>query len=93
MTLAHQLQSAGIGVFPCRENKNPAIPKGTDWRDIAQLPVDSNAWPCGVLGIPVPHGVVIIDLDTYKGVTREAVEAVLAARYAASVLSHRPREL
>jgi P4 family phage/plasmid primase-like protien len=37
-------------------------------------------WPSGTVGLPIPQGVVIIDLDTYKGVTREMVEQTLGCQ-------------
>jgi len=39
-------------------------------------------WSSGVAGVPIPAGVVVIDLDLYKGVTREAVERVLGCTLA-----------
>lgn len=74
MNLANQLHGAGVPVFPCRANKKPAVNKGDSWKDYAVRSPQQNQWPSGVVGVPVPDGVVVIDLDTYKGVTREAVE-------------------
>ena len=82
MHTAHDLRAAGLGVFPCTQNKNPAIPKGTDWKAAALYPLESHTWPSGVVGVPVPHGVLIIDLDLYKGVTRQAVEQAIGAQLA-----------
>ena len=70
--LANQLHAAGVPVFPCLANKAPAV-KG--WQK--PLPPEQYNWPSGLVGVPVPQGVTIIDLDTYKGVTRERVEQVL----------------
>ncbi len=80
MELAEQLYAAGVPVFPCRADKAPAIPKSEDWRDHAQRPPKDAHWPSGVVGVPTPHGTVIIDLDTYKGVTREGVEEFLGCK-------------
>lgn len=77
MNLARQLYAAGLGVFPCSANKAPAIKKGEDWRELAKQPPDSHTWRSGIVGVPVPPGVVIIDLDTYKGITREIAEQTL----------------
>ncbi len=77
MQLAQQLAAAGLGVFPCNDLKKPAIPKDTSWKDQARLDVDEQRWTSGTVGIPIPDGVVVIDLDTYKGVTREAVEQAI----------------
>ena len=75
--LAAQLHAAGLVVFPCSANKAPAIPKDTSWRDEAnQFPAVEN-WPSNIVGLPIPHGVVVIDLDTYKGATREIVDQAL----------------
>lgn len=80
MQTAHELRAAGLGVFPCTQNKKPAIPKGSDWKAVALYPVESHSWPSGVIGVPVPHGCLVIDLDTYKGITREDVEQILGAQ-------------
>ena len=74
MQLAEQFAAAGLGVFPCRHDKKPAIPKDTSWKDEALRPVADQVWGSPVVGLPIPHGVVVIDLDTYKGATREAVD-------------------
>ena len=81
-----QLRAAGVPCFPCwtrydeqknRWNKGPAIPRGVSWQDAANWPADQLDWSSGVIGVPIPAGVVVLDLDTYKGVTREQVEAFL----------------
>lgn len=55
--------------------KHPAVPKGVSWQTYRaserELAMATN------LGLVIPEGRVVIDLDTYKGVTREAVEVVL----------------
>ncbi len=75
--LAEQLYAAGVPVFPCRNNKRPAVNKGESWKDYAAQPPSAHHWPSPLVGVPIPAGCVIIDLDTYKGVTREGVERVL----------------
>lgn len=77
MQIAEQIFAAGLHVFPCYANKAPAVGKGIDWHIPAQLPPIQNVWPSGVVGLPIPHGSVVIDLDTYKGVTRASVEMAL----------------
>ena len=72
MLLAKQLCAAGVPVFPCLANKRPAV-KG--WQH--PLTPEQYNWPSDLVGIPVPPGTVIVDLDTYKGVTREQVEQTL----------------
>ncbi len=78
--LALQLYAAGLGVFPCRTDKAPAVPKDTDWREWATQPPASQHWSTGIVGVPIPPGVVVLDLDTYKGATREQVDAALGVR-------------
>lgn len=74
MQLAEQFAASGLGVFPCRTDKKPAIQKGTDWRREATRPTTDHHWPSAMVGLPIPPGVMVIDLDTYKGATRAAVE-------------------
>ena len=76
MQLANQLRAAGIPCFPCRADKSPAVARGDSWRRWASEPVTAQHWPSALVGVPVPDNLVILDLDSYKGVTRTAVEAV-----------------
>ncbi len=69
------LKAAGLDVFPCLEDKAPAVGKGQDWRDVARLDPNSLTWPSAIVGVPIPEGVVVLDLDTYKGVTTQQIEA------------------
>lgn len=69
------MQSLGIPVFPVNAKKRPAV-KG--WQN--PLPPEQYHWPTGKVGVPIPQGTFVIDLDTYKGVTREAVEQSLGCR-------------
>lgn len=71
-------------VFPVRKSfdtekqkwsKHPAVPKGQDWREYQATPEELSH--AANIGICIPDGTVVIDLDTQKGVTREAVEDVL----------------
>lgn len=58
-------------VFPLQKNKAPALPKGTDWRTYkgeANTPM---------VGVMIPNGVVVLDLDIYKGVSVEKVNEEL----------------
>lgn len=70
--LAQQLHSYGLRVFPVTANKRPAV-KG--WQ-FPKTP-DEYQWTSGRVGIPIPAGCFVIDLDKYKGITRETVERVL----------------
>ena len=69
------LSAAGLLPFPCSRNKRPSVPKGTGWQDANNLPDHLFSTP--LLGVPIPDGVVVIDLDTYKGVTRTAVDTLI----------------
>lgn len=91
MQLAEQLRLAGVPTFPCwarydhvkrRWDKGPAVPRETSWQDVARWPYHDPRldWSSGVVGVPIPAGAVILDLDLYKGVTREAVEQLIGCR-------------
>jgi len=69
MNLAQQLSAYGLPVFPVTAKKRPSV-KG--WQ--TPLPPNEYQWPTGKVGVPIPAGCFVIDLDVYKGVTRQAVE-------------------
>lgn len=86
--LAEQLRAAGVPSFPCwakyndrkkKWDKGPAVPKGEPWQLTALRPVSDPAlnWSSGVIGVPIPAGVLVVDLDNYRGASREAVETLL----------------
>ncbi len=78
---ASQLTAVGLRLFPCRaHNKAPAIPRDSDWKDIARQGLDLSIFDDGrtIPGVPVPMGILVIDLDTYKGITRQDVENALS---------------
>jgi len=90
MRVSEQLRAAGVPTFPCwarfnpaknRWDKGPAVPRGESWKQSAQRPFNDPAldWSSNVIGVPIPAGVLVLDLDTYKGVTRQAVEQSLGA--------------
>lgn len=58
-----------------KHKKVPAIPKGQDWHDYSAK--DGELQDAANIGIVIPAGVVAIDVDEYKGVTCEAIEAAL----------------
>jgi len=74
-----EIKSAGLGCFPCLQNKHPMVERGQDWRAAAFLPEDqlekSNIW-----GLLVPSRILIIDLDLYDGITREDADKVLGCK-------------
>lgn len=77
--LASGLKNAGLDVFPCTHKKAPAVRKGSAWGDEAKRPVIEHTWRSGIVGVPVPPGVMVLDLDTYKGITRQDVERIIGA--------------
>lgn len=90
MQLARQLKLTGLGAFPCRLqhdttrnkwNKQPITVEREHWLVTAHRHIDDPAvnWAgCTVLGLPVPPGVVVIDLDTYlPDCSLESAERIL----------------
>lgn len=73
-----------LQVFPVRTfrdtqkgkwRKVPAIPKGEDWKSYK---ADAHAIAHAAnIGVVIPDGRVVIDLDVYKGVTRKVVDTAL----------------
>lgn len=57
--------------FPLQSNKAPAVPKGTAWQDY------TGEVNTPLIGIMIPKGVYLIDIDTYKGVSTDDVEQAL----------------
>lgn len=58
-------------VFPLNERKAPAVPHGTDWRDYhGEAQTD-------LVGLMIPVGVVVFDIDSYKGTTTSEVDSAL----------------
>lgn len=55
--------------------KHPAVPKGQDWREYKATAREMEH--SDNIGVVIPDGVLIIDIDTHKGVTLAEVEAVL----------------
>lgn len=55
--------------------KAPAVPKGSSWADFQGKESDLAEWKN--VGCIIPTGRLGIDLDTYKGVTREKIESAL----------------
>jgi hypothetical protein len=82
MELAQQLHANGLGVFPVKANKHPAV-KG--WQN--PLPPEQYHWPSSMVGVPVPDQVVILDHDDYKedAATLADIEHRLSARLGQSI--------
>lgn len=55
-------------IFPLSKDKSPAVPRGTDWRTF------KGDVTTEMVGVPIPKGAIVFDLDTYKGVTCEDIE-------------------
>jgi len=63
------LRKANLVVFPCTDRKIPAV-EGS-WKSY------SGDVPTPIFGVAIPKGIIVIDMDYYKGVTQEKVERVL----------------
>ena len=50
-------------IFPLLDNKAPAVPEGTDWRNYQGEVITP------LVGVLVPEGVIVLDLARSKGVT------------------------
>lgn len=61
-------------LFPLSSNKTPAVPEGTDWRDYR------GAVKSKLIGCMVPSGVVVLDVDTYKGATTDDVDKAVGCQ-------------
>ena len=86
--LAEQLRRAGVACFPCGarydHNKRkwlkwPSVPEGRSWLEQASWPVDdpSQDWSSGIVGCPVPSGVLVLDVDSYHDTSLEDIEQLL----------------
>ncbi len=79
MQTVKQVREAGLACFICNKNKTPWSNYRRDWRKSATtvLNVENVDIESGIGGLPVPAGVLIVDLDLYKGVTREKASKAL----------------
>lgn len=75
MQTIKQVRAAGLPCFPCSQEKVPLVHQGEDWRKVATTVHGAEESSIG--GLPVPVGVLIVDLDLYKGVTRETASKAL----------------
>lgn len=71
--IAEQLAACGVPVFPCWDNKAPALKDGLH----AASTTLGQFWPSDLIGVPVPPGIVIIDVDAHKGMTTAAIERAI----------------
>lgn len=74
--IATQLIACGLPVFPCWDNKQPAI--GGGFKSATTTP--GNYWPSPLVGVPIPQGVVVIDVDVHKGMTTALIDQVLGCQ-------------
>jgi len=74
--IADMLAAGGLSVFPCLSSKAPACAGGFQ---VASTNTAAFDWGqhADLVGVPVPAGVVIFDLDFYKNITTDDVEKVL----------------
>ena len=90
LLLPPQLKAVELGVFPCRLTydktrqkwkKTPCTVNHESWQKTAVRPLDDPAinWEgVEVVGVPIPEGVVVLDLDSYKsGTSRESADIAL----------------
>ena len=71
-------------VFPLTAKKTPAVPKDTDWREY-RGPANTK-----MVGVMIPKGVIVFDLDTYKGVSTTQIDVVLGCglNWSDAILQH-----
>lgn len=62
MKIISHLKSAGLGCFPCRQDKTPKV---KNWKEDAFLP-ENQLPPSNIWGLVIPPRILIIDLDLYK---------------------------
>lgn len=86
--IAEQLAACGLPVFPCWDNKAPAIKDGLH----AASTTLGEFWPSELIGVPVPAGVVIIDIDAHKGMNTGLIDKILGCQldWAAAHLQNTP---
>jgi len=86
--IAQLLTACGVAVFPCWDNKQPAIKGGFKAASITL----GNYWPSDLIGIPVPADVLVIDIDTHKGMTTALIEQALGCQldWSAAFLQNTP---
>lgn len=58
-------------IFPLNKDKAPAVPKGSNWQDY------KGEISTPMVGVMIPKGLLVIDVDTYKGATTDAIEFAL----------------
>lgn len=69
-----QVRAAGLVCFPCNLDKSPRV---KSWKDSSTYLGHADT---RIGGLAVPEGVIIIDLDLYNGITREAANQALGCQ-------------
>lgn len=79
MQTIRQVREGGLACFVCNIDKTPSMNYRQDWRKAATtVQITGNVGiESDIGGLPVPTGVLIIDLDLYKGITREEASKAL----------------
>ena len=87
--IAQTLSALQIPTFPCHSNKKPATPNGHHDATV-QL---GTYWPSDVIGLPIIPGVVVLDVDAYKGMTTQKIDQALGCNldWDAAFLQSTPR--
>ena len=69
---AQHLADMGLQVFPCAQDKKPRVPRGHDWR----LPFDYQWRDDDLIGVAVPDGTVVLDIDNVERFKQAGLEVV-----------------
>lgn len=76
MQIIDKIESVGLTCFSCNPDKTPNVKNGQDWRNVTTvIPGFNDNFDIG--GLPIPKNVLIIDLDLYKGITRDDANIAL----------------
>jgi len=70
--IAEAFAVAGIAAFPCLSTKAPACGGGFH---SATLSPDDFVWPAdGLVGVAIPPGIVVVDVDVHKGMSTGEID-------------------
>jgi len=72
--LAIYLASAHVPVFPLNGDNSPFTING---HKDANLTPNLINWPCHRVGVPIPEGIIVVDIDAHKSMDTSKAEAVL----------------
>lgn len=71
--IAQLLTASGVPIFPCWDNKQPAVKGG--FKSASLKPGDY--WPSDLIGVSIPDNVVVFDIDAHKGMSTDAITQAL----------------